>query len=114
MQTRITMVLTVYNNIISLQKNKKVHMVFVAYGPPDKVNYTNLEKIAAPDKVIRLPGTTKEFRKQKTLLELRKAVCGKLFYSTPDLIIFLSLFCTKDALRICRSLQYVVRFPKRA
>ena len=61
----------------------------MAYGPPQKINYTNLERLAAPEKLIILPSTKQEYESMSTLRKLRMAVCGKQLYSPSEIIAYL-------------------------
>ncbi|XP_078374332.1 semaphorin-5B-like [Oculina patagonica] len=55
-----------------LRIDKQVDIEFVGYGPPEKINYTNLQDMAAPNKAIQLK-TDKHYRKRP--VNLREAVC---------------------------------------
>ncbi len=59
---------------VFLQIDKQVDIEFVGYGPPEKINYTKLQDMAAPNKAIQLK-TDKHYRKRP--VNLREAVCGK-------------------------------------
>lgn len=62
---------------VFLQIDKQVDIEFVGYGPPEKINFTNLQDMATPNKAIQLK-KDKHYKKKRPV-DLREAVCGKNF-----------------------------------